>query len=277
MMKVAIIGFSKSSYDDAPWDDPEWEKWGMPWDAKGWQRYTRLFEMHSPILWDLQLADPLVEFWDGEKFHRKTHRVSNYYKDDGDEKSVLVSAANSRSVRLYVQNGIPDIKCNDNVGLIEYPFKWVNQCVEADYYQSSVAYALALAIAEMEHVSQDLDVPMGEHEIGLWGIDVSDDSEWAYQRACLEYLVGIARGKGINVHIPESSALCKFQTQMIKFGAVEVEHTGRYGLITYPQTFKRWTLGDKYTLCQLRRMDLPEELKRQVEFEDSMNDFKEYN
>ena len=26
--KVAIVGFSKTSYDDVPWDNPGWEKWG---------------------------------------------------------------------------------------------------------------------------------------------------------------------------------------------------------------------------------------------------------
>ena len=34
-MKVAVVGFSPSSYDAAPWDDPTWEKWGMPWDNRG--------------------------------------------------------------------------------------------------------------------------------------------------------------------------------------------------------------------------------------------------
>ncbi|MBC8552690.1 MAG: hypothetical protein H8D23_23930 [Candidatus Brocadiales bacterium] len=257
-MKIAIIGFSATSYDQAPWHDPTWEKWGMPWDAKGWRRYDRLFEMHSPILWDVQLADPLIEFWDGEKFHRKLHRPLNYYVGEGDEPSILVAAANDPKVKLYVQTGIPEDRVKDNKGLIEYPFERVIDKIGADYFQSSVAYALALAIAG-EHTS----------EIGLWGIDVHGDEEWSYQRACIEYLVGIARGMGINVFIPESSALCKFQDQMIKFGAIEVDYTERYGIIKQPQTFRRWTLGDKYTLCQLRKLDLPEDLKRDVEFNDS--------
>jgi hypothetical protein len=267
-VKIAIIGFSKTSYDDAPWNDPTWEKWGMPWDGKGYDRYDRLFEMHSPILWDSLLAHPIIEFWDGEKYHRKGHRLPHYYVGDEENESVLVTAANDPKVKLYTQNGIPEDRVENNRGLIEYPFERVIECIGADYFQSSVSYALSLAITEIadyEDARYDADDPgQSSHEIGLWGIDVHADEEWVYQRACIEYLVGLARGMGINVFIPESSALCKFQDQMIKFGAIEVDYTQRYGIIKQPQTFRRWTLGDKYTLCQLRKLDLPEDLKRDV-------------
>ena len=36
--KVAIVGFSKTSYDDTPFDNPGWEKWGLAWDLNGWER-----------------------------------------------------------------------------------------------------------------------------------------------------------------------------------------------------------------------------------------------
>ncbi len=45
-MKVAIIGLAQSTHDDAPWDDPEWEKWGLPWDHN-WAMLDRFFEMHD--------------------------------------------------------------------------------------------------------------------------------------------------------------------------------------------------------------------------------------
>jgi len=47
-------------------------------------------------------------------------------------------------------------------------------------------------------------------EIHLYGIDLLCDGEYEYQRPNAEYLIGVARGKGIKVHIPEESALCKF-------------------------------------------------------------------
>ena len=259
-MKIAIIGFSQSSYDDAPWDDPSWEKWGMPWDGKGWQRYTRLFEMHSPILWDLKLASCLIEMWDGEKFHRKCHRPDDYYPDGG-KTGRLVDAINSPDHKVYFQEGVDD-KVDDCKGMLRYPFERVVDCIGADYFQSSVAYALALAITEIQQKRKDEGY--ADDEIALYGIDVSPDEEWAYQRACIEYLVGIARGYGIKVFIPESSALCKFQDQTIKYGAVNVDYTKRYGIIREPQTFHRWTLGENYDLDQLAEMDLPEDFATQV-------------
>ena len=259
ILKVAVIGFSASSYDDAPWDDPTWEKWGMPWDGSGWERYTRLFEMHDPILWDLKTAEHFIEFWDGEKFHRQSHRPDNYYE------KCLVGAANSENHRLYVQQGTLEKHAENNVGLITYPFDRVIP-VCGEYFQSSIAYVLALAITEMvthEDVKRG-NITLADCEIGLYGIDVSPDEEWAYQRACIEYLTGLAIGHGIKVTIPESSSLLKFHDQFIKYGACNVEHTGRYGNIVQPQLFQRWTKNEKYTLKQLSEMDLPDEVMKKV-------------
>jgi hypothetical protein len=255
-MKVAVIGFSESSYDDAPWDDPEWEKWGMPWDGTGWQRYNRLFEMHDAILWDLKLAEHFIEFWDGEKFHRKSHRPDDYYPDEG-RTGRLVDCANSKDHKLYVQNGIREVDVVDNIGLISFPYDRVIPVV-GEYFQSSIAYVLSLAITEM-------CTSEGPHELALYGIDVSPDEEWAYQRACIEFLVGVAIGKGIKVTIPETSALLNFHDQFIKYGACMVEYTGRYGNIVQPQIFKRWTLGEHYSAYQLTQMDLPPEQKKKAE------------
>jgi hypothetical protein len=257
-MKVAIIGFSKSSYDDAPWDDDTWEKWGMPWDARGWERYTRLFEMHSPVLWDSQMAEPFIEFWDGEKYHRKSHRPQNYYPDH-EQNGILLDAAMSKGHKVYAQNGVPEGGANVETSLIEYPYKRVMECIGEDYFQSSIAYAFALAITEI--VKNDWNIVS---EIALYGVDVSPDGEWVYQRANIEYLIGLARGLGIKVTIPETSALCKFQDQVIRYGAMDVMYTLRYGIIKEPQTFVRHSLGEKYSIEQLRKMDLPKQLKEDV-------------
>lgn len=66
-----------------------------------------------------------------------------------------------------------------------------------NYFTSSIAWMLALAIYE------------GATEIGLWGVDMVGDCEYAYQRACCEYFLGIARGKGITVTITPHSPLLR--------------------------------------------------------------------
>jgi hypothetical protein len=82
-------------------------------------------------------------------------------------------------------------------GARRFPDEAVAGC--GDYLCSSIAFMLALAIHE------------GAEEIGLYCVDMRADEEYFYQRANCEYLIGLARGRGIAVHIPEQSPLCKFQ------------------------------------------------------------------
>lgn len=65
------------------------------------------------------------------------------------------------------------------------------------YFTSSFAYMLALAIEEKyTHIS-------------LYGCECNVKSEYETQRACIEYFLGIAKGKGLNVFIHPASKLLK--------------------------------------------------------------------
>ncbi len=65
------------------------------------------------------------------------------------------------------------------------------------YFTNSISYMIALALYE------------GVDEIGVWGVDMAAGSEYAAQRPSCEYMIGIARGRGIDVFIPEVSDLLK--------------------------------------------------------------------
>jgi hypothetical protein len=67
-----------------------------------------------------------------------------------------------------------------------------------DYFTSTVAYAIAMAMS-MPDVA----------EIGLWGIDLVHDTEYGDQRPCAEYWIGRAEASGIKVTAHEQSALLK--------------------------------------------------------------------
>ncbi len=83
-------------------------------------------------------------------------------------------------------------------GCNAYPLAQVRKLAGGrNYFTSSVSYMLALAIYE------------GNTEIEILGVDLVEDTEYAYQRPCMEYWCGIARGKGINLHIPRQSALLR--------------------------------------------------------------------
>jgi uncharacterized protein YdbL (DUF1318 family) len=49
----------------------------------------------------------------------------------------------------------------------------------------------------------------GAEEIGIYGVDLLQDEEYAYQRPGCEYWIGVARGLGIKVHVPRSCAVLK--------------------------------------------------------------------
>lgn len=107
--------------------------------------------------------------------------------------------------RLYMQEAYAEVP-----GAQSYPFAEVAETTGA-YWCSSIAYAMALAIHE------------GAEEIGLYGIDMRGTEEWGYQKPNMEYLIGLARGKGIKVHIPEQSPLVKFVSDP------DFAYAGRYG------------------------------------------------
>jgi hypothetical protein len=84
----------------------------------------------------------------------------------------------------------------------EYPeariFPWQDLVAKyGDYFTNTVSWLIALAIDEMPD------------EIGLWGINMAQESEYGIQRPSCEFFLGIAQGKGIKITIPDSSELLK--------------------------------------------------------------------
>lgn len=185
--QVAIVGLSPT-HDDAPFYDLDWDKWGLPWDDGYWVHYNRLFEMHDIDL----LRKP------------ESYRKQGYIEWLKDE----VAPATP----VYMQDKYFD-------GAVAYPVTQVAHTIGKDYFNSSIAYMIALAI----HENYD--------RIGIWGCDLTDDEEYAYQRPNAEYLIGLARGKGIDVYIPEESYLTRFSSKGIKLGSMEPHYPSRYGFL----------------------------------------------
>ena len=84
---------------------------------------------------------------------------------------------------------------------VPLPRAFIEAGIGDRYVTSTPAWMLALAIAE------------GFKTIGLFGIDMAQDIEYNDQRPCVEYLVGLARGRGIKVIIPKTSDICKAVAQ----------------------------------------------------------------
>jgi len=65
------------------------------------------------------------------------------------------------------------------------------------YFTNSISWMIALAILE------------GFKTIYIYGVDMAQDDEFAFQRPSCEYFIGWAKGAGINVVIPAKSDLLK--------------------------------------------------------------------
>jgi hypothetical protein len=52
-------------------------------------------------------------------------------------------------------------------------------------------------------------IEAGYKNIQIFGVEMSHDSEYAYQRPNMEYWIGIAKGKGINVQVPANCSLLR--------------------------------------------------------------------
>lgn len=159
--KVAIVGFAESSRSLAPFNDPAWSIWAMNQLYRRIPRADRWFEIHANFL------DHVVEGTDHQKWLSES------------------------PIPIYMVDRIPGIPNS-----VRFPVERVMKG-HLDYFTSSVAFMIALAIEE------------GFKEIGLWGIDLIVGDEYFYQKACAEFWLGVAHGKGITVTLPHTTALCK--------------------------------------------------------------------
>lgn len=90
---------------------------------------------------------------------------------------------------VYLHAADPDIPTS-----VAYPLAEVVASIGQPYLTSGPAYMLALAIHERAD------------QIMLCGVDLTDD-DYRYQRPCVEWLIGLAMGRGIPVLLPSGCPL----------------------------------------------------------------------
>lgn len=113
------------------------------------------------------------------------------------------------------------------------------------YFTSSIAYQIALAIYQ------------GAEEIGLWGIDMMGEEEYAYQRPCVEFYLGIAIARKIKITIAEQSPILRCTHLYGEDTAQVREFEGRYSELK--QRSEKVKLDNAYFQGQL---DLMKDLKQ---------------
>lgn len=163
-MKVAIVGFAKSSRDAAPYDDPSWSVWGVNGTWAVVPRLDVILDLHAPWIYE----------W--EPYRRPAGHVAH------------LQAFSGAVYLIEAREDMPTSRA--------YPLAEVVAGIGRPYLTSSVALAIGLALLDPR-----VDA------IGLWGVEMATASEYADQRPCVEWLLGLAEARGIAVVLPEGCSL----------------------------------------------------------------------
>jgi hypothetical protein len=175
--KVALVGFASTTRLLAPFQDPNFEIWGINQLYKHIPTWHRLFDMHSP--------EHIAAVPGGHErldFLRKLPGPDDpkygpvYMPEHYDEIPASVAIEPTALQRRLLGD---------------------QDDLQGPYFASGPGYMMAVAI------------DAGFREIHLYGIDLLDSEEFTYQRPNLEFWIGVAKGRGIKVYVPKQSALLK--------------------------------------------------------------------
>jgi len=185
--RVAILALGNSAlrFDPAGYD----AVYALPWDAENAPKATHLFEMHPLEL----LGAPATGIG-----------------GSGRSVSYLETLRSHPIGTLFMQQAYPEVP-----NAHAYPLFDVQKTLGRDYFGSSPAYMLGLAI----HLRFE--------RIEMYGVDL-DDSIYDHQRPNLEWLIGFAQGQRTEVYVPPASRLMTFR-QFDRLGSIEVRYPVRYG------------------------------------------------
>lgn len=183
--KVAILGFTQHGFK-APWKEEDW-------DLKGLNDLHSTFEAYSPGVFKTDR----VEWY---QLHRDEHGEFHGARDPEHMKWMA-----GQTCPIWMWHPHPDIPASRAYPIMDVlasPICHGRPLSPEGYYNNSISWMLAHAILQ------------GYQTIGLYGIDMALDgvhgqSEYGYQRPSVEYFIGIARGLGIEVVMPQESELCK--------------------------------------------------------------------
>lgn len=182
--KFAICGFASSSRHRMPVQDPTWEIWCLNQLYRHIPRADREFDIHT-------------KFEDGNVAGTDHPRWLRQFPGP-----------------IYMVDPPEDIPTG-----VRYPIERMIAKF-GDYFTSTVAAMMALAIDEIDTAVAAqgpfadiaaMQQAYGDYTIGIFGIDLVVGTEYFHQKACVEYYIGQACGRGIVVYLPPETALCKQQ------------------------------------------------------------------
>ena len=177
-MKIAIVGSAPSSVKMAPYSDSSWQIWGCsPGLYHQAPRINVWFELHR---WE----PPVL----GRADAQKPWFTPEY------------CAWMAQQPKVWMYERVPEIPTSEAM-----PYQRLVEKYGSYFFTSSISWMLAMAIDAIQEARAN-----GSTEpdaIGLWGVDMAANEEYADQRPGCQFFVQLAYQMGISVHIPSESDL----------------------------------------------------------------------
>ena len=158
---------------------------------------TRLGFLHEPPgteIWTLNNAfkcftqEELTKFTRWFQIHPKEEWERNNAKELDDYRAFL----NGLRIPVYMDDVHPEY-----TNSVKYPLEAIIQDLGYDYFTSSIAYLITLAIHEKFE------------ELHVYGVEMIFGTEYVHERPCVEFWLGVAHARGIGVVMPEGSTLLR--------------------------------------------------------------------
>ena len=198
-MKIAIIGSAPSSIRLAPYQDPTWQIWGCsPGTYAVMPRCDTFFELHR---WEPGVI--------GKPETQKPWFSPEY-----------VAWMAQRPV-VWMRDIVPQIPGSKILPVDDLISKYGSY-----FFTSSIAWMLAMAINAIQE-DRKVRTPTikveGAHEdsIGLFGVDMAANEEYADQRPGCQFFVQLARQLDIEIIVPPESDL---MAPPMLYGIGETDH-----------------------------------------------------
>jgi len=142
--------------------------------------------------------DPEYEIWTLNQLYRHVPRSTRHFDIHCNWEEGNVDGTDHRGWIRDSPVPVYMMKTHDEFpNAVRYPIERVIKDSGIDNFTSTIAFEVGLAMAE------------GFKEIALFGVDLIVGTEYSVQKACLEFWLGMAHARGIEVRIPGECALLK--------------------------------------------------------------------
>jgi len=149
--------------------------------------------LHAPYndgTWERWGLNELYRYMPVDQFDRWFEIHDREYLEQTDDGKQHMQDLATFDIPVFMQRRHDDIPAS-----MEFPVEWLCQTLDSRYWTNCPAYMIGMAIA------------MGYSTIHVVGVDMAQDTEYHTQRPCCEHWLGFAKGRGLEIAVPEQSDL----------------------------------------------------------------------